>query len=200
MPRERPVITYSSPSLDRSVTLRGKVSPCVGCKNNTPVNDGELDYTEYTVGPVCPKRLLYKLKSQYQGANKEQNWEGPIFDESLLATNPVWPGHKKHGNAYGYVFVATHEDNVDSGWNPAFDTEIIVCRGPMLIKETERSWHLTGHLERNDPVLVTLKHFFINGQEFQGFAESSQVWQNSIGYGREIDRNLGKSLSANGEL
>ncbi len=128
------------------------------------------------------------------------NYDGPVFDANLLGMNPVWPALKDHGNAYAYVFIATYEDNVDNGWNPTFDTERIICRGPYLIKGTEREWHALGHLQQRDFVASTNQRFFIEGQEFQGLVEEAQVWQVARGYVREIDRNLLKSNSANGEL
>ena len=199
MPRERPLIEPTSPSINQT-PMRGIISPCKGCKNNIPVNDGELDNIEYDVGPVCPKRLLYKLKENHKNTSDEYNWDGPIFDVRLRPINPVWPGFKDYGNAYAYVFVATFEDNVDTGWNPKFDTERIVCRGPYLIKGTERQWHIEGHLEQDDPVIIYPGEYFIQGQLFKGFVEGAQVWQVARGYVREIDHNLGKSNSANGEL
>jgi hypothetical protein len=198
MPRERPIVESISPSSNRAVQMRGIISPCTGCKNNIPVNDGELGDIEYVVGPVCPKRTLYFQKQTAIAGTFNQNWSGPIFDEELRVLNPVWPALKKYNNGYAYVFVATYEDNVDNNWNPAFDTEKIACRGPYLIKSTEREWHTQGHLEQGDSVLVTSRRYFIDGQSFEGFVEPAQVWQVSRGYMREIDRNVTKSNSANG--
>lgn len=198
MPRERPLVEFFSPSKPNK--LRAIVSPCKGCKNNIPVNDGELEDIEHTVGPVCPKRVLYKNAQNFEWAKNEFKWDGPVFDTSLLSQNPVWPGLKDHGNAYAYVFIATYEDNVDNGWNPTFDTDRIHCRGPYLIKGTEREWHIIGHLEQSDRVITTEKRFMVDGQEFMGLVEEAQVWQVARGYVREISRNLGKSNSANGDI
>jgi len=200
MPRERPIVEPVSPSSNKATQVRGIISPCTGCKNNIPVNDGDLSSIEHTVGPVCPKRLLYALKKNTIEGSNNQNWEGPIFDDGLLSINPVWPALKKHNNGYAYVFVATYEDNVENNWNPSFDTAKIHCRGPYLIKSTEREWHQQGHLEQGDPVFVQMKRFFINGQPFLGFAENGQIWQVARGYVREIDRNITKSNSANGSI
>jgi hypothetical protein len=127
-----------------------------------------------------------------------RRWDGPVYDDKLRGINPIWPGLRDHGNAYAYVFIATFEDNVENGWNPEFDTEKIHCRGPYLIKSTEREWHLQGHLEQNDPVFISTKRFFIEGQLFEGFVEPGQIWQVARGYVREIDRVVLKSNSANG--
>lgn len=200
MPRERPIVEPVSPSSRRPVQMRGIISPCKGCKNNIPASDGTIDGVESNFGPVCPKRRLYKMRDTHQDATGEYNWGGPIFDLDLLGTNPVWPLLKDHGNEYAYVFVATYEDNVENGRNPTFDTERIHCRGPFLIKGTERQWHALGHLEPEDRVIITNARFFIDGQMFHGLAEEAQVWQVARGYVREIDRNLGKSYSANGGM
>lgn len=197
--RERPLIEPFSPSSNRAKQLRGIISPCTGCKNNIPVDDGELDDVESNMGPICPKRLLYKQADKFKYAGwGQKKWGGPIYDKKLLGMNPVWPGLKDHGNAYGYVFIATYEDNVENNWNPTFDTERIRCSGPYLIKKTEREWHILGHLEQSDRVIATEKRFFVDGQEFLGFAEDAQVWQVARGYVREIDRNLCKSNSGAG--
>ena len=200
MPRERPIVEPLSPSTAQSQVSRAIISPCTGCKNNIPVADGEVDGVESNLGPVCPKRILYKLRDRNQDKTLDRNYDGPVFDANLLGMNPVWPALKDHGNAYAYVFIATYEDNVDNGWNPTFDTERIICRGPYLIKGTEREWHALGHLQQRDFVASTNQRFFIEGQEFQGLVEEAQVWQVARGYVREIDRNLLKSNSANGEL
>lgn len=200
MPRERPIVEPVSPSSSKAKSMRGIVSPCTGCKNNIPVNDGDLSSIEYTIGPVCPKRLLYKMKQNSLEGSSNMNWDGPIFDAKFLGINPVWPALKDYNNGYAYVFVATYEDNVENGWNPSFDTERIHCRGPYLIKSTEREWHQQGHLEQGDAVFVHAKRYFISGQLFAGFAEPGQIWQVARGYVREIDRNLTKSNSANGSI
>jgi hypothetical protein len=151
------------------------------------------------LGPVCPKRRLYKIRDINKEVSDEFNWAGPIFNVDLLGTNPVWPMVKGHYNEYGYVFIATYEDNVENGWNPTFNTEKIHCRGPFLIKGTEREWHLLGHLEQEDRVLITYDSFYIEGQQFLGLVEEAQVWQMARGYVRDIDVNLVKSMSAKGE-
>lgn len=198
--RERPVVEATSPSrTDQFTIVRGIISPCKGCKNNIQPRGFEGN-SEQRGGPVCPKRILYKLKELYGESTDEFNWEGPVFDANLLSINPVWPGLKDYGNGYAYVFIATYEDNVDTGLNPNFDTERIICRGPMLIKTSEREWHQQGHLEQGDPVIAYVWKFFVEGQEFQGFAEPGQIWQVARGYAREIDRNVGKSMSANGSI
>jgi len=198
MSRERPIVEPVSPSYNRQPVMRGIISPCAGCKNNIPANDGDIANIEHNLGPVCPKRRLYKSRDLFQESN-EYSWTGPVYDDKLLGTNPVWPMLRGHGNEYAYVFVATYEDNVDNGYNPTFDTERIKCRGPYLIKGTERMWHHLGHLEPQDRVLITNQRFFIEGQEFMGLAEDSQVWRTAQGYVREIDNNLCKSMSAAGE-
>jgi len=198
MSRERPTIEPTSPSLFADTQARGIISPCTGCPNNIPVNDGEVDDIEHVVGPVCPKRILYKIRDTAEDESTNQNWDGPIYDDTLRGINPVWPALKNHNNAYAYVFVATYEDNVENGWNPTFDTTKIHCRGPYLIKNTEREWHLQGHLEQGDSVFIQNRRFFIDGQSFNGFVEPGQIWQVARGYVREIDRNLTKSNSANG--
>lgn len=203
MPRERPIVEPVSPSTRRPAQMRGIISPCTGCKNNIPVNEGgvELEGVESISGPVCPKRVLYELKKRYgQTDHTTTNWNGPVYDDKLRGVNPVWPNANDHGNAYAYVFVATFEDNVETGFNPTFDTERIVCRGPYLIKGTEREWHILGHIEQQDAIMVTNRRFFIEGQDFMGLAEEAQVWQVARGYAREIDRNLTKSNSANGSI
>jgi len=200
MPRERPIVESVSPSSNADTQVRGIISPCTGCKNNIPVNDGDQIDVESTVGPVCPKRILYKMRQNAAEGTSNQRWDGPVYDDSLRGLNPVWPGLKDHGNAYAYVFIATYEDNVENGWNPTFDTDKIHCRGPYLIKNTERQWHLQGHLEQSDPVFISSRRFFLDGQLFEGFVEPAQIWQVARGYVREIDRNLTKSNSANGEL
>lgn len=202
MPRERPIVESVSPSSNAAKQVRGIISPCTGCKNNIPVNDGDIDNIEHTIGPVCPKQLLYKLKQNSAEGTDNRNWNGPVYNEDLRGVNPVWPGLKSQNppNAYAYVFVATYEDNVENGWNPEFDTARIHCRGPYLIKNTEREWHLQGHLEQRDPVFISSQRFFLDGQVFEGFIEPGQIWQVARGYVREIDRNLTKSNSANGSL
>lgn len=203
MPRERPLIEPNNPSNNQPNLLRGIISPCSICKNNIPVDDGDLDGKERNSGIPCPKRILYKAREKYQrttDTNRKYNWDGPVFNVKLLSTNPVWPGLREHGNAYAYVYVATYEDNVDTNWNPTFDTERIICRGPYLIKSPEKVWHINGHLEQGDPVLVERKNYFIDGQPFQGFIDEAEIWQVARGYMREIDMVLLKSLSANGTL
>ena len=74
----------------------------------------------------------------------------------------------------------------------------IHCRGPYLIKSTERAWHQEGHLEQRDPVHIAGYQFFIAGQPFEGFVEPGQIWQVARGYVREIDRNTTKSFSGAG--
>ena len=166
------------------------------------MTDGEWTFKDNSVepqlGPACPKALYYRMKQNAPEGTDNRRWSGPVYDDTLRGLNPVWPALKKHGNAYAYVWIATFEDNVENGWNPTFDTETIKCRGPYLIKSTERDWHLTGHLEQNDPVFISARKFFIDGQLFEGFVEPAQIWQVARGYVREIDRNLTKSNSANG--
>jgi len=200
MSRERPIVESISPSSNAADPIRGIISPCKGCKNNIPVNDGRVNQAEHVIGPVCPKRRLYNLKQNSLEGTTNMNWTGPVFDPALLGINPVWPGLKDHGNGYAYVFIATYEDNVDNSWNPTFDTEKIHCRGPYLIKSTERVWHQEGHLEQGDPVFIQSYDFFIKGQPFEGFIEPGQIWQVARGYVREIDHNVGKSMSANGSI
>lgn len=196
--RGRPIVEPVSPSKHKYNQMRGIVSPCAGCKNNIPVNDGEIEDIEHNIGPVCPKRKLYKQWQKYQHADKMAKWEGPVYNLKLLSQNPVWPALKEHDNSYAYVFIATYEDNVDTKWNPNFDTERIHCRGPYLIRGSEKSWHIIGHLEQSDRVIVTEKNFMVDGQSFLGFVEEAQIWQVARGYLREIDRNILKSNSASG--
>jgi len=203
---ERPLIEKLNPTLSEPSIQRAIVSPCTECQNNIPVGGTPEEMDQMVdinceLGHPCPKKALYSLKKQSDASNsKLMNFDNAVFDEDLLAVNPVWPGLAKDGNAYGYLWVATYDDNKNSGYNTNWDTKYIHCRGPALIRLTERMWHLAGHIEQGDELLVIRLKFSIDGIDFYGLAEEAQIWQTSQGYGREVDRNLGKSFSANGEL
>lgn len=204
MAKERP-ITVRPPFEEIPTFQRAIVSPCTGCKNQYPVPNEGLSWEEYkAMVPEgyrpCPKEFLYSQKRAANGAESgDTNWNHPIYNENLRGINPVWPGIKigseELGNSYGYVFLATFEENVDDGWNIEWDTAKIRCRGPFLIAFPERYWNYFGRLEQSDTVLAMISYYYIDGAQFQGYAMPSATSSVATGYNRKIDSNLGKILS-----
>lgn len=203
MGRERPIVERQRPDNTQPTVLRAIISPCTGCKNNVepPVNPEEMESQKHRkdVWP-CPKRVLYaKRKRAQEVGDRTLDYGNPVYNESLLGVNPVWPGQVANGenlgNKYGYVFIATFEDNVDNGWNPEFDTARIRCRGPFLIAQPERVWNFHGRAAQWDTVLGWTRRYYVDGAEFHGFILEAATWQVAKGYSRKVDNNLGRTLS-----
>jgi hypothetical protein len=148
----------------------------------------------------CPKRVLYAQRERAKRINDRSfNYANPIYNDALLAVNPVWPGQvvdgKNLGNKYGYIFIATFEDNFDNGWNQGFATGKIRCRGPFLIAQPERYWNFLGRMDQWDTLLVWSRVYHIDGAKFEGFALEAATWQVASGYERKQDTNMGRILS-----
>ena len=64
-----------------------------------------------------------------------------------------------------------------------------------MIAMPERKWDAGGRLEQNDGILAIQKPFYIDGLAVAGFVMDAGVWQESSGYVKEVDKNLGTSMS-----
>jgi hypothetical protein len=166
--------------------------------NQVPVNF-DAKNVKAGQGWPCPKAVLYAQRAMATklGAGQNANYNHPVYDEKLRSVNPVPAGVGKHQNGYSYVFVATYEDNVESGWNPEFvnDTTRIRCRGPFLVATPERLLNIQGRLEQLDHVLIFSRYYYVDGAEFAGYALEAATWQVHTSATRATDRNLFVTLS-----
>jgi hypothetical protein len=199
MPGQRHLPIIKGPGTDATspVYMRAIVSPCTGCANQTLVPaDFNQDPTPGTKSWPCPKAVLYAQKEwakKVGGTN--YNYDHPIYDDKLRGLNPVPAGVTGHTNSYSYVFIATHEDNVDTGWNPGFRTDIIRCRGPFLVFMPERLLNCLGRLEQGDHVLSFSRYYWLDGAQFEGFVMEAATWQIHTSATRKIDTNLVTTVS-----
>jgi hypothetical protein len=208
MGRERPIVERKPPDQLYPKWMRGIVSPCTGCTNNKPVTLDIDTYEKYKQNPSfvaqpwpCPKQVYYAIAAQAKIiGDTTLDWDNPVFDEKAKAINPVFPGLFDHANHYSYIFVATFEDNVDTGWNPEWDRNKIRCRGPFLVVMPERWTNFLGHLSQGDTVLINLSYYYVDGAEFRGFAWDAAMWQTATGYTRKQDHNVGRTLHAKAGL
>lgn len=204
MPGQRhlPIINKRSVSSDTPTFMRARISPCIGCKNNTPPSptaEGDTAQRPDDKRWPCPKAFLYAHAAQGKAAGSQNaNYNSPLYDPKLKYVNPVLTGaqgDQKHENGYVYAFVATYEDNVDNGWNPDFDTEKIRCRGPFMILQPERLGNSEGRIEIGDHALCMMQYYWIDGAQFEGFVIEGATWQVHTGSERKQDSNLVSTTS-----
>jgi len=199
MPGQRhlPIINKRSPDSDEPVFLRGIISPCTGCQNNTATpKDLNADMMPATKAWPCPKTILYAHKEwSKKDGELTSNFSSPIYDEKLRGINPTPAGVNGYTNGYSYAYIATYEDNVDNGWNPNFNTQIIRCRGPYLLSAPERLQKILGSLDQHDHILAFSRYYFLDGVQFKGFAMEAATWQVHTSDTRRTDTNLGSSTS-----
>ena len=195
--RHLPLIVRQGPDSNKPSFLRGRISPCTGCQNQTSVSaDPKSDVQSETKNWPCPKSILYAHKAWAKGdSTNTTNFDHPVYDDKLRGINPIPAGVTGHQNGYSYVYVATYEDNVENGWNPGFDTQRIRCRGPFLISTPERLMNCLGRLEQGDHVLVFSRYYFLDGAQFEGFVIEAATWQVHSSATRKIDTNLVSTLS-----
>jgi len=199
MPGQRhlPIIKGPGPDASSPVFLRAIISPCTGCQNQSIVStDSKTDQQSTTKNFPCPKVMLYAQKAQAQqlGATN-YNYDHPVYDDKLRGLNPIPAGVTGHSNGYSYVFIATYEDNVESGWNPSWDTTRIRCRGPFLVSAPERLMNIMGRLEQGDHVLAFSRYYWLDGAQFEGFVMEAATWQVHTSATRKLDTNLVSTLS-----
>lgn len=197
--KERPIVERRPPDSGTLKNGPAIISPCTGCKNNTPVHwtkDAQDNNTHKNRWP-CPKQVLYAQKKAAEGKDsKLKNYDSPVYQEKLKGVNPVWPGLEDYNNQYGYVFLAFFEDNVNNGWNPEWDTAKIRCRGPFMIASTEKSWNYFGRAQQRDPVLGFISYYHIDGVLFRGYAFEAAIRRGAaVGYTRQDDTDLRRILS-----
>ena len=201
MPGDRnvPILKRRAESADEPVFMRGIVSPCTGCRNNIATSkdiNGPEDRTSPTSGGwPCPKSKMYAQREWAKNNKGEQmaNFQSPIFDEKLRAINPTPAGVTGYDNGYSYAYIATYEDNVENGWNPTFNTEIIRCRGPYLLAAPERLQKLLGNIDQGNHILAFSRYYYLDGVEFKGFIMEAATWQVHTSATRLTDTNLGSS-------
>lgn len=209
MPKLRPIVTKFPPDFDfENVPSidRGIISPCHGCKNNTPIitnSDDSANLVDRGVSWPCPKKVFYQMASQARNLNDPTyNYNHPVFDERLLASNPVWPGlnlkspaGQPYLNKYTYVFVALFNDNVAPDSNPSWSSEGIRCRGPYLLASNERQWNFAGRIEQREPLLVFNTYYYLDGIEFLGYVFDAATLQVANGYTRKVSNNCSRFFS-----
>lgn len=197
--KERPIVERRAPDSGTFKMGPAIISPCAGCKNNTPVHweQDAINKNEFKNRWPCPKQILYAKNKASDGevANRD-NFGHPVYDQALKSINPVWPGLKDYNNQYGYLFLAFIEDNVNNGWNSEWDTAKIRCRGPFLLGSKEKAWNYLGRAEQRDPVIGFISYYHLDGVEFKGYAFEAAVRQGAAkGYTRKEDADLRRILS-----
>ena len=197
--RNQQILKRRASFADEPVFMRGIISPCTGCQNKFAVSKDIKSNKKRSneQGWPCPKSILYAHKewSKSQTGKLAVNYDGPLYDETLKGINPVFAGVNGRDNGYSYAYIATYEDNVETGWNPGFNTEIIRCRGPYLLTAPERLQKILGILEQQNHILAFSRYYYLDGSEFMGFVMEAATWQVHTSATRRTDTNLDSSTS-----
>lgn len=201
---QRPIVEPVAPETgSQSPFERARVSPCSTCPKNVPLEPHLAKQAlagEVVSNWPCPKQVYY-YQAQQAIAEARKNpsihldskYLSPIYNSSLRAHNPVWPG--KHGDfGYPIVFLAFLADNLDNGWNPHWDPKLIRCRGPFLISGSERNWNANGRIRENDYCIVLRTYYHLDGSRFHGAILPGSVGKDARGYSRKIDVNVGRTV------